>query len=202
VLDRGNDLGKLTLLVAGYHNVRNALGATVAALHVGASFEAAQRALGRFVGVERRFQELARMHGITVVDDYAHHPTEIRATLSAARAAYPSNRLIAVFQPHLYSRTRDFATEFGSALADADSVWVTDVYAARETPLPGVTGELVAAAADRAKARRVEYEPQLDRINERLLGELKSGDVVVFMGAGSIDDIAHELAARLGSVNA
>jgi len=82
-----------------------------------------------------RFQELARMHGITVVDDYAHHPTEIRATLSAARAAYPSNRLIAVFQPHLYSRTRDFATDFGAALAGADLVWVTDVYAAREAPL-------------------------------------------------------------------
>jgi UDP-N-acetylmuramate--alanine ligase len=202
VRDRGTELGQMTLPVAGYHNVRNALGATAAALHVGASFESAQRALARFAGVDRRFQELARLHGITVVDDYAHHPTEIRATLSAARAAYPSNRLIAVFQPHLYSRTRDFATDFGAALAGADLVWVTDVYAAREAPLPGVTGELVAQAADRAQARSVQYEPALERINERLLGELRSGDVVVFMGAGSIDGIARELANRLGGVSA
>ena len=202
VYDRGVELGQVTLLVAGYHNVRNALGATAAAMHVGANFESAQRALGRFAGVDRRFQELARLHGITVVDDYAHHPTEIRATLSAARAAYPSNRLIAVFQPHLYSRTRDFATDFGAALAGADLVWVTDVYAAREAPLPGITGELVAQAADRAQARRVQYEPELERINERLLGELRSGDVVVFMGAGSIDGVARELADRLGGVSA
>jgi UDP-N-acetylmuramate--alanine ligase len=199
VRDRGEELGELALGVTGYHNIRNALAATSVALALGAPFEATQRALSRFAGVERRFQELGRVRGVTVVDDYAHHPTEIRATLSAARSAYAGQRLIAVFQPHLYTRTRDFAGAFGSALASADVVWITDVYPAREAPIPGVTGELVAAATRGAQAARVEYEPDYTQLPERISAEARSGDVVVVMGAGNIDAASRELLARLGA---
>jgi UDP-N-acetylmuramate--alanine ligase len=194
---QGDELGQLTLSVTGYHNIRNALAATAVALHFGATFEQAQRALVRFMGVERRFQEIGRVGGVTVVDDYAHHPTEIRATLAAARSAYAGQRLIAVFQPHLFTRTRDFASAFGVALATADVVWVTDVYPARETPIAGVTGELVAHAANRAHARAVHYEPLLADLTGELRAQLRAGDVVIFMGAGSIDAAARELVQQL-----
>jgi UDP-N-acetylmuramate--alanine ligase len=197
VRDRKEDLGEVVLAVAGYHNIRNALAATAAAMHVGASFEHVREGLAAFTGVDRRFQEIGRVRNIIVIDDYAHHPTEVRATIAAARASYEGMRLVAVFQPHLYSRTRDLYNEFGSALAGADLVWVTDVYAAREAPIPAITGELVAQAADRAKARRVEYEPAHTQVPGRLLPELRSGDVVVFMGAGNIDAAARDLLARL-----
>ncbi|MGH8311115.1 MAG: glutamate ligase domain-containing protein, partial [Steroidobacteraceae bacterium] len=156
-------------------------------------------ALARFTGVERRFQELGRVGGVIVVDDYAHHPTEIRATLAAARAAYAGHRLVAVFQPHLFTRTRDFATEFGAELAAADALWLTDVYPARELPLPGVSGELIVRAAGRARAAHVEYEPLLERVPERLSADLRPGDVVIFMGAGPIDEAARALLQRLSA---
>jgi UDP-N-acetylmuramate--alanine ligase len=197
VLDHGDELGQLTLSVAGYHNIRYALAATAVGLHFGASFEQAQRALGRFTGVERRFQEIGRVGGVIVVDDYAHHPTEIRATLAAARSAYAGHRLIAVFQPHLFTRTRDFASEFGAALAAADVIWVTDVYPARETPIAGVTGQLVVDALERARARSVRYEPVLEELPDKLRRDLRTGDVVIFMGAGSIDAAARELLQQL-----
>jgi UDP-N-acetylmuramate--alanine ligase len=190
---RGQELGAIVLQVPGNHNIRNALAGIAVGLKLGAPFEAAQRALARFTGVERRFQELGRAAGITVVDDYAHHPTEIRATLAAARAAYAGHRLIAVFQPHLFSRTRDFAAEFGAALAAAEEIWVTDVYPAREAPIAGVSGELIVRAAERAGAQALEYEPDARVLAQRLRGRLHNGDVVIFMGAGSIDDAARAL---------
>src|SRR5690606_28869631 len=107
---------------------------------------AAVRALAAFPGVGRRFERLDAGTDTEVIDDYAHHPTEIRATLAAARSRYAGRRLVAAFQPHLYSRTRDFADDFGAALAAADAVWVCDIYPAREAPIPGVSGELVASA--------------------------------------------------------
>lgn len=198
VRDRGEDLGELSIGVTGYHNIRNALAATSVGLHLGAPFAAAQQALAHFAGVERRFQELGRAAGVIVVDDYAHHPTEIRATLSAARSAYSGHRLVAVFQPHLYTRTRDFSDDFGDALAGADIVWLTDVYPARELPIAGVTGELVVAAAHRARAKRVEYEPDHKRLPERVRADVRSGDVVIIMGAGSIDTAGRELLQLLG----
>ena len=199
VHERAEPLGELSLSVAGYHNIRNALGATAAAMHAGASFADAQAAFANFTGVDRRFQEIARTRGISIVDDYAHHPTEVMATLSAARAAYNGQRLIAVFQPHLFSRTRDFFNEFGAALALADVVIVTDVYPARELPIPGITGELVADAAIRAKARRVEYLPRLEDVQALVAAEMRQGDAIIFMGAGNIDSVAHALVAQLGA---
>jgi UDP-N-acetylmuramate--alanine ligase len=174
------------------------LGALAVARHVGADFDAAQRALPDFTGVARRFQELGTASAITVVDDYAHHPTEITATLSTARGAYPGRRIVAAFQPHLYSRTRDLAHEFGGALSAADVVWISDVYPAREAPIEGVTGELVANAARAAGAAVVNYALTLDELHRQLRTTLQPGDVLIAMGAGDIDEMAHEMYRSLG----
>src|SRR4029077_10134342 len=131
----------------GRHNVLNALGAIAVGRELLVPFDAIVRALESFTGVVRRFERRGERGGVLVVDDYAHHPTEISATLASARQVYPDRRLVALFQPHLYSRTRDFAREFGRALTACDLALVTDVYPSREKPLAGVTGELVASAA-------------------------------------------------------
>jgi UDP-N-acetylmuramate--alanine ligase len=192
----GERLADVALGVPGIHNVRNALGAIAVGLHLGAGIDAAVRALAAFHGVARRFQELGAARGITVVDDYAHHPTAIAATIAAARGAYPGRPIVAAFQPHLYSRTRDFASEFGSALAAADTVWVTDVYAAREAPIEGVTGRIVADAVAAAGAR-VHYVVSLDELVDGLATSLRAGDVCLAMGAGSIDTASSALLVRL-----
>lgn len=193
VTDRGEECGEVNLGVPGLHNIRNALGAMVAALHVDAPFEAVQQGLGRFNGVGRRFQELGRVGGITVIDDYAHHPTEVTATIAAARGAFEGHRIIAVFQPHLYSRTRDFASDFGSALNAADAAWVTSIYAAREQPIAGITSELITRAAPKIR----NYEGELAELSNTIRPSLKNGDVVLFMGAGNIDEAARALVAQL-----
>jgi UDP-N-acetylmuramate--alanine ligase len=131
-----------------------------------------------------------------LVDDYAHHPTEIAATLDAARSAYPGRRIVAVFQPHLYTRTRDFALDFGRALALADHVWVTDIFPAREEPIPGVDGGVVARAAVRAGAQVTEH-PELDGLARAVAAEARPGDVIVTLGAGSIERVGPELRAEL-----
>src|SRR4029077_15827918 len=134
----------------GRHNVLNALGAIAVGRELLVPFDAIVRALESFTGVVRRFERRGERGGVLVVDDYAHHPTEVAATLAAARQVYPDRRLVALFQPHLFSRTRDVADECGRALTAADLAIVTDVYPSREKALPGVTGELVADAARRA----------------------------------------------------
>jgi UDP-N-acetylmuramate--alanine ligase len=147
----------------------------------------------------RRFVRVGVVAGVLLVDDYAHHPTEIAATLAAARGAHAERRLVAVFQPHLYSRTRDFHREFGRALAAADVVFVTDVYAAREQPLPGITGEMIAEAA-RAAGADVRYVASRGEVVGRVAEELRAGDLCVTLGAGNLDAAARELLAVLGSV--
>lgn len=196
VRESGRELGAVDVGAPGIHNVRNALGAMVAARRAGADFASAQRALAAFTGVDRRLQELGTAGGVTVIDDYAHHPTEITASIEGCRAAYPGRPVVAVFQPHLFTRTRDFAAGFGHALAAADAVWVTDVYPARETPIPGVTGELVANAAKQENPV-VEYVPSADALAGVLLPSLRSGDVCLVMGAGDIDRVAYRLMDRL-----
>lgn len=196
VHDNDEPLGQVMLGVPGLHNVRNALAAIALARHAGASFDAVQRALPSFHGVSRRFQVVGTARGVTFVDDYAHHPTEIAATLAAARSVYPGQRIVAVFQPHLYSRTRDLAVEFGYALAQADAVWVTDVYAAREQPIEGVTGELIVNAARRAGADGVHYTPTLDALQDDLGRVLVDQDVCIGMGAGDIDTAIRAVYAR------
>jgi UDP-N-acetylmuramate--alanine ligase len=198
VRERGEVLGEATIVSPGTHNVLNSLAAIATARHLDVAWEIIEQGLADFQGVQRRFERIGEAGGVLVVDDYAHHPTEIEATLRAARAAHPERRLVAVFQPHLFSRTRDFSDRFGRALALADLVIVTDIYAAREAPIPGVTGELVAAAAERSGAE-VRYLPERATVPDGVLETLRRGDLCLTLGAGDLDRVARELVDRLGT---
>jgi UDP-N-acetylmuramate--alanine ligase len=154
--------------------------------------------LEAFEGVERRFQRLGRVNGVDVVDDYAHHPTEISATLDAARMAYPGRRIVVAFQPHLYSRTRDFSNEFGAALAAADVVYLAAIYPAREAPLPGVTSALIANAL-RAAGRPPTWEGPRSALGAALAAAAQEGDVVLTLGAGDITRTGPELLQLLAA---
>jgi UDP-N-acetylmuramate--alanine ligase len=197
VIEEGSQRGEMQLEVPGRHNLLNALGAAAAARFVGATWDAVREGLRSFRGVERRFQHLGEAFGVTVVDDYAHHPTEIAATLRALRESYRGQRIVALFQPHLYTRTRDFADAFGRALAEADALWVTDVFPARELPIEGVTGELVSGAARAAGAPQVHDHAAIDDVHEAIVRTLRPGDVVVTMGAGSVEEVGPRLLAAL-----
>jgi UDP-N-acetylmuramate--alanine ligase len=172
VLEDGRRVGILELERGGRHTLLNALASA---------------------GVARALDV-----GWSTIDDYAHHQTEIRATLDAARAAFADARIVAVFQPHLYSRTRDFTREFGLSLSRADVVWVTDIFPAREAAIPGVTGESIASAARAAGAPQVHYHAELTTLAERLADALSAGDVVITLGAGSIEGLGEQLLDRLG----
>jgi UDP-N-acetylmuramate--alanine ligase len=198
VIEEGADQGLLELTVPGRHNALNALGAAAVARALGIEWSDIRSSLNGFQGVTRRFQFLGEENGIVVVDDYAHHPREIEAVISTARAAHPDRRLVVVFQPHLFTRTRDFASAFGSALAAADVVWVSDIYAAREEPIPGVDGELVArevraSAAGRTKAVEVHLHGDLESLPGALAGALHPGDLCLTLGAGSIEGVGQAL---------
>jgi UDP-N-acetylmuramate--alanine ligase len=187
---------EVELQVPGEHNILNALAALAALGAAGVPVAEAAPGLARFTGAGRRFEQHGRTpSGALVYDDYAHHPTEVVATLAAARTLEP-RRLVACFQPHLYSRTRMLASEFGRALALADLVVVLDVYRARERPedFPGVSGFLVAqAAADAAAGRPVWWLPRLDDAEQQLRGELTEGDLLLTLGAGNVDELARRL---------
>jgi UDP-N-acetylmuramate--alanine ligase len=183
----------------GVHNVRNALAAAAVGWKLDLTGDAIRAGLEAVRGVERRFEIVYGADDLMIVDDYAHHPSEIAATLSGAREAWPERRIVAVFQPHLYSRTRDFADAFGIALAGADLVFVADVYAAREDPIEGVSGRLVSEAARGARAavRYLPDETAAGRDAADVVDEaLEPGDMVLTMGAGDIDELARRLAAR------
>lgn len=190
----GREVGRLRVGLPGVHNVANALAAVAVGLVRELPWRAIAEGVASFQGVGRRF-EILRLEPWAVVDDYAHHPAEVAATLAAARQRFSGRRVVAVFQPHLFSRTAQFADAFGRALASADAVVVTDVYPAREAPLPGVTGELVARAAAAAGAN-VRYVAERDRVLDAVRAELRPGDVVVFLAAGDLTRAAHRLAAE------
>jgi UDP-N-acetylmuramate--alanine ligase len=181
-------LVELALTVPGLHNLRNAAAAIAVVFALDANVEAALDALRQFSGVGRRFERHGDTAGITFVDDYAHHPTELIATLAAARQAFPGRRIVAVFQPHLYSRTREHGETMGRALAAADVVVVSDVYGAREQPEPGVTGQLVADAAVRAGGMVV-YEPSRADLAASATALLRDGDVLLTLGAGDVTQV-------------
>jgi UDP-N-acetylmuramate--alanine ligase len=188
----------VALPVPGVHNARNAAAALTAARLAGADLAYAAAALRDFQGAGRRFERLGTTpQGAAVVDDYAHHPTEVAATIEAARTLSP-RRVVAVFQPHLYSRTARQATEFGAALAAADAVVVLDVYPARERAedFPGVSGLLVAqAAADAAEGRPVAWLPAFDEARQLLEATLREDDLVLTLGAGDVDALGRALVA-------
>lgn len=191
-------LGDFQLALHGLHNVRNALAVIGVMLALGLEPQAAAPVLSSFTGVDRRFQLLGVARGVTVLDDYAHHPTEVTATLETARTVYAGRRLVVAFQPHLYSRTRAFAEEFGRALARADLAFVTEIYPARERPIPGVSSRLVIDAARRFMASDgARYVPELFSLIKALREELEPGDVFLTLGAGDIFEVAHRLFGEL-----
>jgi len=180
---------EVSLQMAGKHNVRNALAVFAIADVLGLPREGVAKALGKFTGTGRRFQLRGEANGISIFDDYAHHPTEIKATLEGARARYPDRRIWAVWQPHTYSRTQTLFLEFTRAFKDADEVIVTEVYAARE-PKQDFTSAEIVSAMPHMSARYIESLPE---VTSHLLRNLKSGDVVIVMSAGDADQISTEL---------
>ena len=197
VSEDGEELARVTLRVPGEHNVLNALAALAVLRHTGVTPQEAAPHLASFSGAARRYQELGRHEDVLVVDDYAHHPTEIAATLTAA-ARGGHGRVIAVFQPHLFSRTRYLQREFGKALTLADEVIVTDVFPAREEPEPGVTGKLIVDAYLLERpGGPVSYLPRLTDVVRNLSGRVRPGDLVLTLGAGDVFRAGEQLLATL-----
>jgi UDP-N-acetylmuramate--alanine ligase len=190
-------LGPLSLRVPGRHNLQNALAAVAVGLELGLTFERIASGLADFRGVERRFEVLGEPNDILVVDDYGHHPTEIAAALDAARVL--KRRLIVAFQPHRYSRTAALMEAFGPALAEADHVVLTDIYAAGEDPIADVTLDALAAAIRRGTRSPVDVVPALDDLVPALLRIARPGDVVMTLGAGSIGSVSRRLIEALAA---
>ncbi|WP_413450525.1 UDP-N-acetylmuramate--L-alanine ligase [Georgenia phoenicis] len=188
----GEEPVRLELSVTGAHNVRNAAGAWCAGVALGADPRALAAALGAFRGTGRRFEARGEAAGVRVVDDYAHHPTEVAATLAAARLAAGEGRVLVLFQPHLYSRTQTFAAEFAAALGAADEIVVTDVYAAREDPVDGVDGSLITARAEGAH-----YVADREDAAAAVAALARPGDLVLTMGAGDVTELGPRVLALL-----
>ena len=196
VVYEGNDLGEIELQIPGKHNVQNALAAIAVGLQLKVPFPKIKAGIEKFTGVFRRWEVKAEEHGITVIDDYAHHPTEIRATLAGAKSGW-RRRVVCVFQPHLYSRTRDFYDEFGRAFFNADVLVVTDVYPAREEPIQGISGELIVNAAREFGHKQVHYVPDKKDVPDFLMKIHQPGDMVITMGAGDIWKFGEEFIKKL-----
>ena len=192
---RGEELGRVRINVPGRHNVLNALGATAVALDLKIGFDHISEALGEFRGADRRFQIKGEAGGVLVVDDYGHHPTEIQATLSAAVSS--GRRVVVLYQPHRYSRTQHLLEEFGRAFYSADVVLVTDIYAASEDPIPGITGESFAESVQQHGHKHVEYVGTVGNGAERLAEIAQPGDLVLTMGAGSVSLAGDDVLRRL-----
>jgi UDP-N-acetylmuramate--alanine ligase len=194
----GEDLGLFMLPFTGLHNVLNATAAVAAATWAGADVEAAREALGSFSGTRRRFQRIGEARGVLVIDDYAHHPTEIDAVIAAARESRPGGRVIVAFQPHRWSRTTAFGPAMGRSLAAADLALVTDVFAAGEDPVPGRGAEAVVASG-RAAGGSLEHVGGPDAVPDRVADAAAPGDIVLVLGAG---DITHQAPRVLAALSA
>lgn len=198
VIGGNKELGEIEIQIPGNHNVQNALAAIAVGRELNVPFERIKAGVEKFTGVFRRWEVKAEVNGITVIDDYAHHPTEIKATLSGAKAGW-RRRVVCVFQPHLYSRTRDFYEEFGRAFFNADVLIVTDVYPAREEPIQGVTGELIVNAAKSFGHKNVKYVPDKKSVPEFLMRVKQPDDIIITMGAGDIWRLGEEFIKQLKS---
>ncbi len=191
----GEDVAEVKLPTPGPHNLANSLAALTIAAELDIPLDAAAKALSSFTGVRRRFEIRGEPGGVLVVSDFAHHPTEISVTLETARRGW-NRRLVVLFQPHLYTRTRDFAEEFGKTLAQADVVLIADIYPARERPLPGITGRLVAESTRSAGCKDVTFCPDKSAIDDALEKTLREGDLLIVMGAGDIWKVAEKICAE------
>ena len=194
-------LGPFDLNVPGRHNLLNATAAVAIGVQLGIAPEKIAEALHGFRGVDRRFQIKGKERGVTVVDDYGHHPTEIKATLQAAREC-GYKRVLVLFQPHRYTRTRDLMDEFAGAFGDADAVEVLDIYAASEEPIPGVTGEALANAIRDGGPKQVGYAASVDEAVESLVGMARDGDLIMTLGAGSVSQAGAVVLERLADSTA
>ena len=197
VRNAAGELGSLHIAPPGMHNVYNALAVVCVGLELELPFTKIKEALESFAGVQRRMQKKGEVGGITVVDDYGHHPTEIRATLTAMKQAWPEKRLVVLFQPHRYSRTKALFKDFQTCFHKADCLIMTDIYAASEEPLEGVTSETLLAATMLHGQRNTRYIGKVERMAEQLLPMLKDGDLVLTLGAGNIVKVGEELLALL-----
>ena len=198
VKHKTKNLGELNLSVPGIHNVRNSLAAVAVGLELDLPWERIKEALDEFQGVSRRLEIKGEIKQIMVMDDYAHHPTEIEVSLKAVRKGW-NRRIITVFQPHLFSRTRDFHQEFGRAFFNSDILVVTDIYPAREKPIPGVSSEMIVRAAKQHGHREVHYLPKTEEVIPFLLKIVGKNDLVITMGAGDIYKVGEELISKLSS---
>ena len=190
-----NQVSSASLILAGRHNALNAAGAVATLVGLGFDFQASLLEVAKFEGTERRFELHGQERGVSVYDDFAHHPTEVQAALNGARAVVGSGKLITVFQPHLYSRTRLFAKEFAQVLAESDEVVLLDIYAAREDPEPGVTGELI--LNNFSDQSRIHYAPNWDEASAKAASLADSGDFIVTMGCGDVYRMVPQLLQAL-----
>ncbi|MDD5594526.1 MAG: UDP-N-acetylmuramate--L-alanine ligase [Candidatus Margulisbacteria bacterium] len=194
-LSRGKkEIGVVELSVPGWQNILNSLAVFAVSFEFGLDFNSVASALRTFVGARRRFSTVGEQDGVLIIDDYAHHPTEIRATLKAARSGWPLRRIICIFQPHRFTRTMILKDKFADAFDNADKIIITDIYAASENPIPGITGKTIADLLDPAKTA---YVPKKEQIAEQLVNELKAGDMILILGAGDIYTVGKEILARL-----
>jgi UDP-N-acetylmuramate--alanine ligase len=198
VVRGSKDLGEVTIQVPGKHNVQNALAAISVGLELNIPFDRIKSGIERFTGVYRRWEKKGEVKGITVYDDYAHHPTECRATLSGAKSGW-RRRVVCVFQPHLFTRTRDFYEEFGKSFLLSDVLVVTDIYPAREEPIQGVTGLLIVNAAKQYGHKDAHYVPDKTAVPKYLKSIVKENDIVITMGAGDIWKFGEQLLKELGT---
>jgi UDP-N-acetylmuramate--alanine ligase len=195
---RGQEvLGQIDLPVPGLHNVYNALAATAVGLELDIPFETIASALSTFKNANRRFQFKGEAGGITVVDDYGHHPTEILATLSAAKNGSGGRRTVVVFQPHRYTRTQELFDEFALAFNNADVLYILDIYAASETPIEGINAEVLAEHIRRYGHKNVHYIGEIEKASERVVPELREGDLVITLGAGTVTRLSDEIVSKL-----
>jgi UDP-N-acetylmuramate--alanine ligase len=194
---KGYRLGEISFPMPGAHNVLNAMACIAVALELDIPFTAIQEGFAAFGGVGRRFTVKGEPKGVMVVDDYGHHPAEIKATLAAARQGWPERRIVAAFQPHRYSRTHELFSEFVTAFYDADVLILTDVYAAGEQPIEGANAERLSQEIRRHGQKDVTYIADRELIPEHLAGIVKEGDIVITLGAGSIWQQADALVKRL-----
>jgi UDP-N-acetylmuramate--alanine ligase len=194
---RGETLGEITFRMPGAHNVLNALAAVAVAMELNVPFPVIQEGFRDFGGVGRRFQVKGEVNGIMVVDDYGHHPAEIRATLAAAKGGF-DRRLVVVFQPHRYTRTKELFDEFVKAFYDADVLVVTDIYPAGEQPIEGVSSESLARSIKNHGQKEVTHIASREQLVDHLVKELRAGDLVVTLGAGNIWQTGEALLEELG----